>query len=765
MRIACLGAGPAGLYFSILLKRARPGHEITVYDRGTPGAASGWGIVFSDRTLEGLRQADYQTHAEIVAAFRHWDDIDIFFGGERIHTGGHGFAGIGRTALLDILGRRATALGVRLRFGVELADPDTLAAGVDLLVAADGINSATRQRHADVFRPEIEAGACRYAWLGARRRLDAVTFAFRQTEWGWFNLHAYPVDAESSTFIVETPEDSWRRAGIERMPAAQALRFCEALFADLLAGTSLEIDPRPGGGAAWQTFQRVLCERWHHGNTVLIGDAAHSAHFAIGSGTKLAMEDAIALAGALRGWRGGADELAAALTRYQESRQGEVLRLQSAARNRREWFEQVARHSRLAPLQFSYSLLTGSQRLGHANLAGRDPDYVNRIETWLAGENGLPAAPRPPMFLPLTLRSMTLTNRVAVSPMAMYSCVDGLPGDFHLVHLGAFALGGAGLIISEMAAVSPEARISPACAGIWNDIQTAAWRRIVAFVHEHSAARIGMQLGHAGAKGATRVIWEGMDEPLAEGAWPLIAASALAWGPLNQLPREMDAADMARVRDDFAAAARRAAAAGFDLLELHCAHGYLLSSFLSPLTNRRRDAYGGPVENRCRFPLEVFAAVRAAWPADRPISVRISAVDWVPGGNTPDDAVVIAGLFKAAGADLIDVSSGLTTRDARPRYGRMHQTPLSDRIRNEVGIATLAVGNIAAADDVNTIIAAGRADLCALGRPHLADPQWTNRAAARQGYAPCQPPRQYAAGRTVLEQQLRRAAATDDGAP
>ncbi len=758
MHVACLGAGPAGLYLAILMKRADPAHDVVVFERCGAEDAPGWGIVFSDRTLEGLRQADPESHAEILRAFRHWDEIDIFIRGDKIRTGGHGFAGIGRARLLSILRRRATELGVELRFGNAVTDPDPYCRDYDVVVAADGVNSATRERYADVFRPSLEPARCRYIWLGTRHPLDAFTFSFADTEWGWFNLHAYRFDAEWSTCIIETPEDAWRRAGLDRMSTDESIAFCQRLFKERLGGQPLlgGCSPRcvPPG---WQQFRRVLCQRWHHRNLVLIGDAAHTAHFAIGSGTKLAMEDAIALAEAL-GRRGpGKEGIEAALAAYQQAREPEALKLQNAARNRMEWFENVARHMRLEPLQFSYSLLTGSQRLGHASLRLRDPAYADRVESWVAQRSGLPAAPRPPMFTPFRIGRLELANRVVVSPMATYSSTDGVPGDFHLVHLGGLALGGAALVMTEMTAVSPDGRISPRCTGIWNDAQAAAWHRIVDFVHDRgTAARIGLQLGHAGAKGSTRVMWEGMDEPLAGDNWPLIAASALPWGPHNQTPRAMSREDMDRVRDDFAAAARRAAAAGFDLLELHCAHGYLLSGFLSPLSNLRTDAYGGSLENRARFPLEVFAAVRAAWPADRPISVRISAVDWAPGGNTPADGVAIARLFKAAGADLIDVSSGLTSRDSRPTYGRMFQTPLAEMIRNEAGVATMAVGNIAEADDVNTIIASGRADLCAIGRPHLADPHWTQRAAALLGWPDAGGPPLYEPGRRQLEARMRR---------
>jgi len=753
MKVASIGGGPAGLYFSILLKAADPRHDITVLERNRPDDTFGWGVVFSDATLDNFRQADPASHAEIVRSFHHWDDIDVFFKGTKITSSGHGFCGIARKKLLNILQARAGAIGVKQVFQTEVADEATYA-DADLVIAADGANSTIRCKYAEHFRPDIDVRKCRYIWLGSHQPLQAFTFAFEETPWGWFQLHAYRFDHDTSTFIVETREETWLAAGLERADPEGSVAFCEGLFGAYLGGHRLLTNSRHLRGSAWLNFNRVLCEKWHHRNVVLIGDAAHTAHFSIGSGTKLAMEDAIALSRALTEESG----IEAAVEQYQRERSTEALRLQSAARNRMEWFENVARYVHLDPLQFSYALLTGSQRIGHDNLRLRDHGYVDRVETWLAERSGLQAKPVPPMFTPFHLRALTLANRVVVSPMAMYSCRDGLPDDFYLVHLGSRALGGAGLVFTEMTCIAPEARISPGCAGLWNDEQARAWKRVVDFVHTRSSAKIGLQLGHAGPKGSTQLGWEEIDEPLARGNWPLIAPSAIPYGPTNQMPRAMTRMDMDRVRDEFVRAAQWGAACAFDILELHCAHGYLLSSFICPLTNRRTDEYGGALADRLRYPLEVFRAVRAVWPDERPMSVRISAHDWAPGGNTPDDAVEIARLFRAAGADLIDVSSGQTTRLARPVYGRMYQTPFSDRIRNEVGIATMAVGNIFEADHVNSIIAAGRADLCALARPHLADPFWTLHAAAQLGYSAVPWPPQYLNGKEQLERNLARAA-------
>ncbi|MCW5664563.1 MAG: bifunctional salicylyl-CoA 5-hydroxylase/oxidoreductase [Piscinibacter sp.] len=760
MRITCIGGGPAGLYFALLMKLQDPAHRVTVIERNAPSDTFGWGVVFSDQTLGALRRADAKTAGQILDAFNHWDDIDVHFQGRTIRSSGHGFCGIGRMRLLNILQARCEALGVEMRYSTDCPGDEDIDA--DLIIAADGLNSRIRSKYAATYQPDIDLRRCRFVWLGTKKRFDAFTFAFEKTEWGWFQAHAYRFDADTSTFIVETPEEVWRAAGLEEMSKEEGINFCERLFAKYLDGHPLISNAAHlRGSAQWIRFPRVVCRHWVHHNgrapVVLMGDAAHTAHFSIGSGTKLALEDAIDLAGRLAAHPG---DLAGALAAYEAQRGVEVLKIQNAARNSTEWFENVERHARLAPEQFAYSLLTRSQRISHENLRERDAGYVGGLEGWLAQRAGLAAQPVPPMFTPFTLRGVTLKNRVVVSPMAQYSAVDGLPGDHHLVHLGARAMGGAGLVFCEMTCPSPEARITPGCPGLWNDAQTQAWKRIVDFVHGHTSAKIAMQLGHAGPKGSTRVPWEGEDLPLPEGNWPLLSASPQQYlDGVSAWAHPMSREDLDRVRDEFVAATRRAVEAGFDWLELHCAHGYLLSAFLSPLTNQRSDEYGGSLANRLRWPLEVFAAMRAEWPDDRPMSVRISAHDWVPGGNTPADAVEIARAFKAAGADLIDVSSGQVSKQQKPVYGRLYQTPFADRIRNEVGIATMAVGAISEADHVNSIVAAGRADLCAIARPHLANPAWTLLEAAKIGHTSgvgADWPVQYLSGKNQLERNLER---------
>jgi anthraniloyl-CoA monooxygenase len=757
MRIACLGGGPAGLYFAISMKLRDAAHELHVFERNRADDTFGWGVVFSDQTVENLLANDPVSGAAIQSEFAHWDDIDVHIHGETIRSSGHGFIGIGRKRLLAILQERARQLGVQLHFEHE-ASPDLADwADYDLVIAADGANSRIRDLHAGHFGIDIQKRRNKFFWFGTHKTFEAFTFAFEETEAGWVWAHAYRFDDDLSTFIVEMDPDTWAGLGFDDIDQPEAIALCERIFGKYLDGHALMSNAAHlKGPEAWLNFRRIVCATWSYRNLILLGDAAHTAHFSIGSGTKLALEDAIKLAEVLNRPGLARDR---ALAEYQAERNLEVLKLQNSARNSTEWFETLDRYLHFEPIQFAYSLLTRSQRVSHENLRLRDKDWLEGVERWFqskaAGHKVNEAAP--PMFAPFRLRGMALANRVVVSPMATYSAEDGLPNDFHLVHYGARAQGGAGLVYTEMTCVSAEGRITPGCAGIYAPEHVAAWRRIVDFVHANSDAKFCLQLGHSGPKGSTRVGWEGYDVPLESGNWPVMAASDIAWSPDNQVPRPMTRADMDGVVGEFVAATRLGLDAGFDMIELHAAHGYLLSSFITPLTNKRTDEYGGSLENRLRFPLEVFRAMRAAWPDDRPMSVRISANDWMGElGVTPDEAVEIGRAFAEAGADLIDVSAGQTWADCQPVYGRMYQTPFADQLRNEGRLTTMAVGNIYEPDHVNSILAAGRADLVALARPHLIDPMWTLRAAAAQDYRRIHIPPPYLGGMTQLARNLAR---------
>ena len=710
MDIAVIGGGPGGLYFSILAKRAFPAASIRVVERNRADDTFGWGVVFSRETLGNIEAADPESYARIAAAFIDWDDIETFRGkGTAVVSRGHGFCGLSRKTLLSILQERARELGVSLEFSREVAGPADFP-GAHLVVASDGANSRVRTDLAADLGPEVRWGRTRFWWLGTDLPLKAFTFHFRETEHGLFVVHAYPFEKGLSTWIVECREETWKAAGLDRASEEETVAFCGRIFADELKGHRLLANK-----SVWRSFPTVTCAKWSRGNTVVIGDAAHTAHFSIGSGTKLAMEDAIALVDAMK--REGPGDAPRFLAAYEAARRPEVIRLQKAAATSREWFEEAARWKGQPDDQFAFNLMTRSKRITWDELRRRDPDLVARASARFAGREGVA-----PAFVPFRLRGLELPNRIVVSPMCQYSAVEGVPTDWHLVHLGSRAVGGAGLVMGEATGVSAEGRITKGCTGLWNAAQRDAWRRIVEFIHGNSRAKAGLQIGHAGRKASCSLPWEG-DAPLRTGGWETIGPSADPFKPDWPAPRAMTRADMDRVIADFVRSTGLAEEAGFDLLEVHAAHGYLLSSFTSPLANLRRDEYGGSLGNRMRFPREVVRAVRAAWPAAKPLSVRISASDWVEdGGFTPQDAVEASRMLKEDGVDLVDVSSGGNTPLSRIEGGRMYQVPFADRIRHGAGIPVMAVGGIQGWDHANTILAAGRADLVALARAHLEDP-------------------------------------------
>ncbi len=731
MRINVVGAGPAGLYSAILLKGADPSREITVYERNRPDDTFGFGVVFSDATLARIEAAEPDVYFDITRAFAHWDDIDIHYGGKILTSTGHGFAGLSRGRLLRILQRRANRLGIEVHYEVEVDDVEAYR-DADLVLAADGVNSQIRDRYAEHFRPTVDFRPNRFVWLGTTRPFNAFTFYFRENEHGLWRVHAYQYEEGKATFIVEAREETWAASGLAVEDEDETARFCEELFADELEG-----HPLLKNRSHWRQFPTVSNEAWSHENLVLLGDAAHTAHFSVGSGTRIAMMDGIALAEAMARF----PDVSVALAEFEKERRPPVESVQRAAQASLQWFEDTERYMKIEPVQFGFTLLTRSLRITHENLRLRDAGYIREVDSWFACEaerqsgRAVPfVPPPPPMFTAFRMRELVLQNRVVVSPMCQYTAEDGMPNDWHLVHLGSRAVGGAGLVMAEMTDVSRDARISTGCTGLYKPEHVDGWKRVVDFIHANSGAKVGVQLGHAGRKGSTQKLWEGDNEPLAQDGWDVLSASPIPWRPENPVPKEMTRDDMDQAIADYARAAEIAHEAGFDILELHLAHGYLLASFVSPLTNERDDEYGGSIENRMRFPLEVFDAVRGVWPDEKPMSARISAVDWKPGGMEPEDSVEVARLLKTHDCDIVDVSAGQTVPDQAPQYGRLFQTPFADRVRQEVGIATMAVGNISSYMDVNTILAAGRADLCLLARAHLFDPYWTRHAAYTLGY-------------------------------
>jgi anthraniloyl-CoA monooxygenase len=724
MRIACLGGGPGGLYFAISMKLRNPDADVTIFERNKPNDTFGWGVVLSDQTLGNLRANDPTSADMIESHFAYWDDLAVVINGTREESSGHGFCGIGRMRLLLILQGRAKELGVNLQFDTAIESVDDIKGGYDVIVACDGLNSKTRERYEDVFQPLVDMRACKFVWLGTHQKFnDAFTFIFEKTDKGYLWAHAYQFDDDTATFIVETDQATWDAYGFDDMTQQESIAICEDVFKGHLGGNALMTNANHIRGSAWINFPRVLCKKWHHENIVLMGDAAATAHFSIGSGTKLALESAIALADQLH----TAPTVADAFATYEKDRRTQVLRIQSAALNSLEWFENIHRYLDFDPVQFNYSQLTRSQRISHENLRLRDAAWLERAERWFQGNDG---PLRAPMFAPQNLRDLTLDNRICLAPISQYRAVDGLVGDWHMVHYGERAKGGAGLMVTEALAVTEKGRATLGDAGIYHDAQIAGWARINAFAHAEGTTKTCAQLAHAGPRAACKLPWIGENEPL-DDCWPVIAASDVAWAtnaPLAATQTQMD-----HIKDAFVIAVKRADTAGFDMIELHAAAGTFLASFLSPATNTRTDTFGGSPENRLRYPLAVAKAVRDTWPATKPMSVRFCAHDWLDNGLGGADAVMYAHAFAAMGVDIQVITTGETLATSKPQYGRMYQTPFSDQIRNEAKVKTMTVGNISEADHANSILLAGRADLVAIGRPHLADPYWTNREAAKLG--------------------------------
>jgi len=750
MKIACIGGGPGGLYFAISYKLQNPNGEITVIERNKPSDTFGWGVVLSDETLENLHNNDKISADKIRSNFAYWDDIALHFKGQKLKSTGHGFCGIGRKSLLMILQERAIELGVVLKFQSEVKSISEYAKKYDIVVASDGLNSKTREEYKNIFKPDIDIRQCQFIWLGTKQKFDdAFTFIFEETEYGWVWAHAYQFDSDTATFIIECNQSTFDAFGFGKLSQDESVAICQKIFKKYLDGHSLMTNANHIRGSAWIKFPRILCEKWSYNNIVLLGDASATAHFSIGSGTKLALESAIVLANNIILEK----DYKTAFKKYEESRKLEVLRLQSAARNSVEWFEDVDRYLRLDPIQLKYSLLTRSQRISHENLRERDSNWLNNAEKWFQNNSGLNnnEKVRAPMFTPFKIRGLELKNRVVVSPMAQYKAVKGSPTDWHFVHYGERAKGGAALVYTEMTCVSADGRISTGCPGLYSAEHELAWKRIVDFIHLETKAKICCQIGHAGRKGSTQLGWEIMDAPLKEGNWPVISASPIPWSKNNAIPIEIDENQMDKVLKQFIDSTKMANKAGFDMIELHAAHGYLISSFISPKSNIRKDKYGGSLINRMRYPLRVAKEMRLNWPVEKPMAVRISANDWIgEKGVTPEESVEIAKMFENVGIDIIDVSAGQTSVEAEPVYGRMFQTPFSDRIRNETGIKTMAVGNIYEADHVNSILMAGRADLVCLARPHLSNPYWTLHTASKIGDRNENWPKPYEAGRDQM---------------
>ena len=718
MKITVIGGGPGGLYFSILTKKAMPHWEINVYERNKPDDSFGFGVVFSDETLGEFLKRDMQSYELIRSKFAYWDDIIVARDGQEVSIAGNGFCGCSRKTLLKLLHQRCEEEGVKLHFQQNVDDLSQFKDS-DIIVACDGIGSGIRSQFQNEFGTKIQLKSNRFVWMGSTKPLDAFTYFFRSTPFGMIVAHTYQYEEGMSTWIFECTNETWEKLQFEVENEANTVSKLSEIFKEELDGHPLITNK-----SHWRQFPHVTNKNWHHNNIVLLGDAKATAHFSIGSGTKLAMDCAIGLFDALMA---NPDNVQNTFLQYEKTRRNPVEMIQYAASVSLEWFENMNRYEKYPFYQFSFGCMTRSKKVTYENLRLRDQSYTDKVleEFNQINKNNTNAA----AFSTFKLRGLELSNRIVMSSMGQYAAIDGLVNNWHFQHYTSRAIGGLGLIITEMTAVDSNGRITLGCAGIYNEEQVVEWKKITDFVHEHTATKIGIQLGHSGRKGAVKKPWEGTNEPI-DNAWELLSASAIAFNDKMAIPKEMNANDIQNVINQFANAAKNAEKAGFDMIELQAHHGFLLASFLSPLTNNRTDEFGGSVENRLKFPLQVFNAIRENFPSEKPISVRISATDWAESGISQEDVLFIASEFKKAGADIINVSTGNTVENQNPKTGRMWQVPFSDMVRNEAEVATITAGSITDIDQINTIILSGKADLVALGKPLLLDPYFVRKAQA-----------------------------------
>lgn len=742
-KITVIGGGPGGLYFSILTKKAMPNCQIDVYERNKPEDSFGFGVVFSDETLGEFLMRDLPSYELIRSEFAYWDDINIARDGQTVSISGNGFCGCSRKTLLKLLHQRCREEGVNLHFEQNVDDLSQFADS-DIIVACDGIGSAIRTQFASEFGTKIELKKNRFVWMGSTKPLDAFTYFFRTTPFGTIVAHTYQYEQGMSTWIFECSDETWRKFGFEVTNEEDTIQKMAEIFNEELEG-----HPLISNKSHWRQFPHVTNEKWSHNNIVLLGDAKATAHYSIGSGTKLAMDSAIGLSDAVIA---NPNNVQAAFEQYDKNRRNTVEIIQYAALVSLDWFENMDRHMQHPFYQFAFGCMTRSKKVTFENLQIRDKSFTDKVvNEFFESLNSLLPTPysKSAAFSTFKLRNLELPNRIVMDPMGQYSAENGLVNDWHFVHYGSRATGGVGLILTEMTAISPTGRITLGCAGIYNENQIVEWKKITDFIHHNTQTKIGIQLGHSGRKGAIKKPWEGQNESI-NSAWELLSASPIPFHSNIATPKEMTMDDMNQITTEFVQATKNAEQAGFDMIELQAHHGFLLASFLSPLTNTRTDEFGGSIENRIKFPLRVFTEMRKVFPQHKPMSVRISVSDWAENGISEEDVIYIANAFKSAGADIINVSSGNTVAHQQPQMGRMWQTPFSDLVRNRVHIPTITAGYIQDIDQINTIILNGRADLVALGRPLLADANFVRTAQAYENVQTNDIPVQYKMGSSHL---------------